>query len=150
MPQSLANVLVHIIFSTKNRAPFIKPDIEHELFPYLASIFKAHGCPSHQIGGSDDHIHIVCSLSRTLTIADLLVEVKKSSSKWLKTKGQEYRNFAWQNGYGAFSIGQSQLSVVKNYIASQREHHHKKTFQEEFRAILQKYQIQFDERYVWD
>jgi REP element-mobilizing transposase RayT len=150
MAQSLANVLVHIIFSTKNRTPFIKPDIENELFPYLASIFKACRSPAHQIGGTEDHIHVVCSLSRTIAIANLLEEVKKSSSKWIKTKGDQYSKFAWQNGYGAFSIGQSQLPMVKSYIIDQRDHHQKKTFQEEFREFLQKYQIQFDERYVWD
>jgi REP element-mobilizing transposase RayT len=150
MPQSLANVLVHIIFSTKKRIPFIKPDIENELFPYLASIFKACHSPAHQIGGTEDHIHIVCSMSRTIAIADLLEAVKKSSSKWLKTKGDQFSRFAWQNGYGAFSIGQSQLPMVKRYIIGQRDHHRKKTFQEEFREFLQKYQIKFDERYVWD
>jgi putative transposase len=94
MPQSLANVLVHIIFSTKNRSPLIKPEIETELYPYLASIFKACRSPAHQIGGTEDHIHAVCSLSRTITLANLLEEVKKSSSKWIKTKGPEYSRFA--------------------------------------------------------
>jgi REP element-mobilizing transposase RayT len=150
MPQSLANVLVHIIFSTKNRAPFIKSDIEIELFPYLASIFKACRSPALQIGGTEDHIHVVCSLSRTITIADLLEEVKKSSSKWIKTKGEQYLEFSWQNGYGVFSIGQSQLPVVKSYIVQQKEHHRKKTFQEEYREFLKKYRIQFNEQYVWD
>jgi putative transposase len=150
MAQSLANVLIHIIFSTKNRFPFIKANIENELYPYLASICKACKSSAHQIGGTEDHVHIVCSLSRTIAIADLLEKIKKSSSKWIKTKGSGYTRFAWQNGYGAFSIGQSQLPVVKRYIAGQKEHHRKKTFQEEFREFLQKYQIQFDERYVWD
>jgi putative transposase len=150
MPQSLANVLVHIIFSTKNRSPSIKPEIETELYPYLASIFKACRSPAHQIGGTEDHIHAVCSLSRTITLANLLEEVKKSSSKWIKTKGPEYSRFAWQNGYGVFSIGQSQLSIVKRYISQQKDHHRKKTFQDEFREFMKKYQIQFDERFVWD
>lgn len=148
--QSLANILVHIIFSTKNRAPFIKPVIENELFPYLASIFIANRSQAHKVGGTEDHVHIVCSLARTITVADLLEDVKKSSSKWIKTKGPEFSKFAWQNGYGAFSIGQSQLPIVKNYIAKQKEHHKEKTFQDEFREFLWKYQIQFDERYVWD
>jgi putative transposase len=150
MAQSLANVLVHIIFSTKNRAPFIKANIESELYPYLASIFKACNSSAHKIGGTEDHVHIICSLSRTIAVADLLEEVKKSSSKWIKTKRPEYTKFAWQNGYGVYSIGQSQLAVVKGYIAGQKGHHRKKTFQEEFREFLRRYQIQFDGRYVWD
>ncbi len=150
MPQSLANILLHIIFSTKNRAPWIPVDIEPELHPYLASICRAHRCPAHEIGGTDDHVHLVCSLARTTTVSSLLEEIKGSSSKWIKTKGQQYAGFSWQAGYGAFSIGQSQLEAVKKYIAGQREHHRRKTFQEEFREFLAKYQVQYDERYVWD
>lgn len=150
MPQSLANVLLHIIFSTKNRVPWIPVDIERELHPYLATICRNHGCPSHEIGGTDDHIHIVCSLARTVTVSSLLAEVKASSSKWIKTKGNQYAGFSWQAGYGAFSIGQSQLETVKKYIVGQREHHRRKTFQEEFREFLEKYQVPHDERYVWD
>jgi REP element-mobilizing transposase RayT len=150
MPQSLANILLHVIFSTKNRSPFIDPEIEGELFPYLASICRACGSPSHAIGGTENHVHIACSLSRTLTVSKLLEEIKRNSSKWIKTKGAQFRSFAWQNGYGAFSIGESQLVNLKGYIARQREHHRVKTFQEEFREFLTRYQIQYDERYVWD
>jgi putative transposase len=150
MPQSLANVLLHVIFSTKKRAPFIDPAIETELFPYLASICRACGSPSHAIGGTDDHVHIACSLSRTVTLSQLLEEVKRSSSKWIKTQRPDFRSFAWQNGYGAFSVGQSQLVTLRQYIAGQREHHRAKTFQDEFREFLRRYQIQYDERYVWD
>ena len=150
MSQSLANILLHIIFSTKNRAPWIPVDIEPELHPYLASICRAHRCPAHEIGGTEDHIHLVCSLARTTTVSSLLEEIRGSSSKWIKTKGQQYAGFSWQAGYGAFSIGQSQLEAVKTYIAGQREHHRRKTFQDEFRELLAKYQVQYDERYVWD
>jgi putative transposase len=150
MPQSLANILLHVIFSTKNRDPWIPVEIESELHPYLASICRAHRCPSHEIGSADDHIHIVCSLSRTVTVAALLEEIKSSSSKWIKTKGERFAGFSWQAGYGAFSIGQSQLDAVKAYIAGQREHHRQKAFQEEFRAFLAKYRVPYDERYVWD
>jgi len=150
MPQSLANILLHLIFSTKNRAPFIHPEIEGELYPYLASICRASGSPSHVIGGTEDHVHIACSLSRTITVSKLLEEIKRSSSKWMKTKGAELASFAWQNGYGAFSIGQSQLAPVRAYIAGQKGHHRVKTFQDEFREFLKRYQIQYDERYVWD
>jgi len=150
MPQSLANVLVHLIFSTKNRVPLIEPEIEVELFPYLAAACRAQGCPAQKVGGTNDHIHIVCSLSRTITIAKLIEEIKTSSSKWIKTKGNRYAKFAWQGGYGAFSIGQSQLVDLKRYIVNQREHHRHKTFQEEFREFLKRYGVEFDERYVWD
>ena len=148
--QSLANILLHVIFSTKNRAPWIPVEIEAELHPYLASSCRALRCPSHEIGGADDHIHIVCSLARTVTVSSLLEEIKSSSSKWIKSKGDRFARFSWQAGYGAFSIGQSQLDAVKTYIAGQREHHRQKSFQEEFREFLAKYQVHCDERYVWD
>jgi REP element-mobilizing transposase RayT len=150
MPQSLANILLHVIFSTKNRVAFIDPEIESELFPYLASICRVCNSPAQAVGGTENHVHIACSLSRTVTLSKLLEEVKRSSSKWIKTKGPKFGSFAWQNGYGAFSIGQSQLGALKGYIAGQREHHRVKTFQEEFREFLKRYQIPYDERYVWD
>jgi len=150
MPQSLANVLVHIVFSTKNRAPLIHADIEDSLWRELAAICRTIQCPAHGVGGVSDHVHIVCSLGRTLAFADALREIKADSSKWMKTNGERYAEFAWQSGYGAFSIGQSQLDDVKQYIARQKEHHRKRTFQEEFRELLRRYQVQFDERYVWD
>jgi len=150
MPQSLANILVHLVFSTKNRAPLIAPEIEGELYPYLASICRACKSPAHAIGGTDDHVHIALSLARTISVADLLEEVKGSSSKWIKTKGPQYAAFAWQNGYGAFSIGQSQLPALKGYVAKQKEHHRRQTYQEEFREFLKRYQVAYDERYVWD
>jgi putative transposase len=150
MPQSLANILIHIVFSTKNRVPLLHPEIECELHPYMAAICRACHCPTHEIGNTEDHIHLVCSLARTIAVAELLEEIKSSTSKWIKTKGPRYSGFAWQAGYGAFSIGQSQLAAVKKYIAQQKEHHRRKSFQEEFREILKRYGIQYDDRYVWD
>ncbi len=150
MPQSLARILVHIIFSTKHRQPLIKPEVENQLFSYMASIFRATDSPALAINGTEDHVHILCSLSRKMTLSDLLEEVKKGSSKWIKTKGAAYKNFYWQNGYGAFSIGESGIEALKKYIADQKEHHRKKTFQEEFRAFLKLYNIEYDKRYVWD
>ncbi len=150
MAQSLSNVLLHIVFSTKNRRPWIDVEIEEELHKYIAGICRELKCPSHKIGGTDDHLHIACSLSRTIAISKLLEEIKSSSSKWIKTKGDRYADFAWQNGYGAFSIGQSQLLDLRRYIANQREHHRRLTFQEEYRDLLAKYAAEFDERYVWD
>ncbi|HEY4760323.1 MAG TPA: IS200/IS605 family transposase [Thermoguttaceae bacterium] len=150
MPQSLANVLIHIIFSTKNRAPFIEPDIQDTLYAYLATATRTCGCPAHKIGGTTDHVHIVCSLVRTMTIAELVGTIKADSSKWIKTQRVTLNDFSWQNGYGAFSIGQSQLETVRNYITQQNEHHRTLTFQEEFREFLQRYEIKYDERYIWD
>lgn len=150
MPQSLSNVLLHIVFSTKNRQPWIDAEIEQELFPYLATICNELGCPAHKIGGADDHVHIACSLSRTVEISKLLATIKANSSRWIKSKGPRFEHFAWQNGYGAFSVGQSQLEPLRMYIAGQREHHRRESFQDEFRKLLAKYQVEYDERYVWD
>jgi REP-associated tyrosine transposase len=150
MAQSLSNILLHVVFSTKQRRPWIDPEIETELFKYLATIGNTLGCPSHGIGGADDHVHIACSLSRTVTVSKLVQELKQDSSKWIKTKGQRLGDFAWQNGYGAFSISQSQLDDLRGYIATQREHHRRISFQDEFRRICQRYDVTIDERYVWD
>ncbi|MBN2579743.1 MAG: IS200/IS605 family transposase [Pirellulales bacterium] len=150
MPQSLANVLIHVIFSTKNRAPIIEATVQNPLYAYMASICRTVVCHAHKIGGTNDHVHLVCSLSRTTTIADLVGTIKADSSKWMKTQWESLTGFSWQNGYGAFSIGQSQLDHVKHYIAGQSEHHRMRSFQEEFREFLRRYEIQFDERYVWD
>jgi len=150
MAQSLSNVLLHIVFSTKHRQLWLDTEIEGELFKYIGGICRELKCPSHAIGGTDDHVHIACSLSRTLAICKLLEEIKSSSSKWIKTKGDQYSGFEWQNGYGAFSIGQSQLPDLRHYIGNQREHHRRLTFQDEYRKLLARYEVQFDERYVWD
>lgn len=150
MPQSLSSILIHLIFSTKNREPFITPAIETELHPYMATIFRELKSPSLAINGTDDHVHILFSLARVIAIADLLQEVKTETSKWIKTKGPEFRNFHWQNGYGAFSIGKSQVQEVERYIHGQKEHHRRVTFQDEYRKFLKAYGIDYDERYVWD
>ena len=150
MPQSLSSILIHLIFSTKNREPFITPAIEVELHPYMATIFRELKSPSLAIDGVSDHVHVLFSLARVIKVADLLQEVKTETSKWIKTKGSEFRNFHWQSGYGAFSIGQSQVEEVKQYIHGQKEHHRRVTFQEEYRKFLKAYGIEYDERYVWD
>lgn len=150
MPQSLSQILLHIIFSTKNRVPLIEQRIENELHSYLASIFNNHDCYAHQVGGIENHVHIACNFNRTITVSKLIEEVKTSSSKWIKTKGDNYHQFSWQNGYGVFSFSMSQLQLVKEYIMQQREHHRLKTFEKEYRDFLLKYQIKYDEKYVWD
>jgi REP element-mobilizing transposase RayT len=150
MPQSLAKVYLHITFGTKYRQPMIKPNVEKELHKYLASICKANESPSIAINSVTDHIHILCVLSRKITISKLVEELKKSSSKWIKTKGTSYKNFYWQNGYGVFSVAQSGVNAVKKYIRNQKEHHKKKSFQEEYLEVLKKYEVEYDENYLWD
>ena len=150
MPQSLANIPVHFIWSTKDRQPFIKAEIEQELYRYMASIFRDYHSPAVSINGTEDHIQALAILSRTVTVAKLVEDVKKSSSKWMKTKGAYYRQFYWQNGYAALGIGESNVEAAKRYIANQKEHHRKMTFQEEYLAFLTKFNIEYDERYIWD
>jgi REP element-mobilizing transposase RayT len=150
MPQSLASVFVHLIFSTKNREPFLTPDVRAELFPYVTTILDGAGCSPLAANGVADHVHVLFILARTVRICDAVEEVKTNSSKWLKTKGTRFENFHWQAGYGAFSIGQSQVESVRDYIAGQEERHHTQSFQDEYRAFLKKYQVSYDERYVWD
>jgi REP element-mobilizing transposase RayT len=150
MPQSLSNVLIHIVFSTKNRDRLIAPEIEQELYSYLATICKSRDCPALKIGGAEDHVHLLSRLSRTITISKLIEQVKKGSSKWIKTKGTKFSKFFWQNGYGAFSIGASQIPALRQYIENQKTHHQHQSFMDEYRALLEKYQIEYNERYVWD
>ena len=150
MPQSLSQVYIHITFSTKNRVPVIDDAIKPRLFEYLGGICKRLECQVLQVGGHDDHIHILCMLSKKITQIKLMEEVKKSSSKWIKTVDEKYRNFYWQNGYGIFSVNPSETDVVVNYIRNQKEHHKKHSFQDEFRAFLKKYKVKYEERYVWD
>ncbi len=150
MPQSLAKICVHITFSTKYRQPQIAETIESELFAYLGSVCQAMECHPIRVGGYLDHVHIVCLLSRKVALMDLIEEVKKSSSKWIKSKGEQFANFYWQRGYGAFSVKPSEIDVVVRYVDNQKEHHRKQDFQAEFRSLLKKYGIDFDERYVWD
>ena len=150
MPQSLSRILVHLIFSTKNRVPILTPDIQQELFPYLAVVLRDNKCPALKVGGFIDHLHLFFGISRTLSIAQVVEEVKTSSSKWIKTKGPRFAQFHWQSGYGGFSVSQSEAETVIRYIERQAEHHQKMTFQEEFRKFLERYQVSYDEQYVWD
>lgn len=150
MPQSLSKVYVHITFSTKNREALIDDNIAPRLYDYLGGICKSLACHPIQIGGHKDHIHILCMLSRKITQALLLEEVKKRSSKWMKTIDAKYNNFYWQTGYGIFSVNPSEIALVVKYIQNQHLHHKKRSFQEEFKAFLDKYKVAYDERYLWD
>jgi REP element-mobilizing transposase RayT len=150
MSQSLAFLLVHVIFSTKDRAPLLTAEIREELYPYLATVVRNAECECFRVGGVADHVHIALRLSRTVTMARLIQELKASSSQWLKEKSPALKNFSWQRGYGAFSVGPADLESLRTYIANQEEHHKKRTYQEEYRAFLVKYGVDFDGRYVWD
>jgi REP element-mobilizing transposase RayT len=151
MGQSLVKNYMHIVFSTKYRQPLIDQPVEAELHAYLGGICNRLECPVIIVGGYTDHIHILCLLSKKITLMKLLEEVKSHSSKWIKTKGAAYQNFYWQDGYGAFSVNPREVEKVITYISNQHEHHDKKkTFQDEYRAFLERYQVEYDERYVWD
>ncbi len=151
MPQSLAKILVHTVFSTKERQPFLRDEVlRHELHRYLGGILSQLDCQPIIVGGVEDHVHTLSALSRTCEAAAMVKELKRGSSLWLKTKDRGLQDFGWQNGYGIFSIGFSQIASVRDYIANQYEHHRKVTFQDEFRLLLKRYEIPFDERYIWD
>lgn len=151
MPQSLANVLIHLVFSTKNRVPFLRRREDRDVMTgYLIGTLQNISCPSLCVGVVEDHVHILCLLHRTISIAKLVEEIKTSSSARIKEEGSHLANFHWQNGYGVFSVSQSIVEEVKRYIDNQEEHHRRRTFQEEFRLLLERHGIEYDERYVWD
>lgn len=151
MSQSLAKIVVHAVFSTKERRPFLRDlSLRTELHSFIGGILNGRDCQSIIVGGVEDHVHLLCTLSRTCDAASLIKEVKRGSALWLKTKSPDLGNFAWQNGYGIFSIGVSQIETARRYIAAQEERHRKVSFQDEYRQLLRRYTIEFEERYVWD
>ena len=151
MPQSLVQIYVHIVFSTKNRAPYLQDRaVRDRLHAYLNGICENQGSPSLRVGGTKDHIHILCRLSKTLDVATLIRELKRDSSKWIKDENPRLADFYWQQGYGAFSVSPSHVDALIQYIANQEEHHRRETFQDEFRRLCKKYGVVIDERYVWD
>lgn len=150
MGQSLVKNYVHIVFSTKYRQPLILESVEAELYNYLGGICKALECWPVKIGGYYDHIHILCLLSKKIALMKLLEELKSHSSKWIKTKDDKLKHFYWQDGYGAFSVNPSQVDIVSRYIENQKAHHAKKSFQNELQSFFKKYNVEYDERYVWD
>jgi len=150
MPQSLVKNYIHITFSTKYRYPFIDDKVKDELFGYLGGICKNLECNPIIVGGYRDHVHVLCLLSRKISLMKLIERIKANSSKWIKTKGIKYQNFYWQRGYGAFSVRHSQVDIVKSYILNQENHHMKKSYKDEYLVFLQENNIEYDERYVWD
>jgi REP element-mobilizing transposase RayT len=149
MGQSLSQVYLHLIFSTKNRYPFILEEIENELFAYIGGIIRnLKGIP-FIINGTADHLHILCSFPRSIALSDFLKAIKASSSLWIKNKGNQYQYFSWQDGYGAFSVSSSKKLMIENYIRNQKEHHKKLSFQDELLRFLDEYNLECDEKYLW-
>ena len=150
MAQSLSQIYLHIVFSTKYRYPFLEGSVDHELYAYIGGLIEQHGGIPLSINGVCDHIHILTTFPRTITVADFVKDIKANSSRWLKTKGELYHDFGWQNGYGVFSVSSSKKQVVANYIARQKEHHKKTDYKSEFLQFLHEYGVNYDEQYVWD
>ena len=148
MSQSLSKVYLHCVFSTKNGVPLITDDIRKDLHSYIIGTLSNVGSYVNAIYANSDHIHVLCSLPRTITIAELISKIKTSSSKWIKKHG--ISNFSWQGGYGAFSVSSSKVKIVEKYIINQPEHHKSISFQDELREFFNEYEIEFDERYVWN
>lgn len=150
MPQSLSQVIVHFVFSTQNREPFIDYEISARLHGYIATLSTDLNCHAYRIGGVEDHVHAAVLLHRTVPQSDWVEHVKSSSSKWIKKQGNCYSEFLWQRGYGAFSISPKHLDALISYIGDQKEHHSRESFQDEYLRLLAKYGVSYDERYVWD
>ena len=150
MAQTLVKNYLHIVFSTKRRGPFIHPSIEKELHFYMIGICTELECYPMKIGGYNDHVHILCNLSKRISLATFMEKLKGNSSKWIKTKGDVFQSFYWQGGYGAFSVAESDLPRLIEYLNNQHEHHRKKTFKEEYISFLEKYGVGYDEQYLWD
>jgi REP element-mobilizing transposase RayT len=151
MPQSLAQIYLHIVFSTKGRVPFLKDKAFRErLYGYMVGICRNLDCPSLIINGTEDHVHILCRFSKNIAVKDFVRDLKKDSSVWIKAENPDLAEFYWQGGYGAFSISPGHVDDLTNYIADQENHHRTATFQDEFRRLCKKYGVEIDERYVWD
>ncbi|HUE36099.1 MAG TPA: IS200/IS605 family transposase [Candidatus Acidoferrum sp.] len=150
MPQSLHVLSAHIIFSTKDRRPFITPAIRDRLWAYQSRILQNMECDSITVVGVSDHVHILCNMTKKFPTIKVLEILKKDSSKFIKTLDSNLWQFQWQDGYGLFSVSPSHFEAVRKYILNQEEHHKKETFQEEYLRILKKYRAPFDERYLWD
>jgi putative transposase len=149
MATTLTKILVHFIFSTKLREPFITPDIEPRLHAYMRGISKNCDSPVFIMNGMPDHVHMLISVGKRISCADLMEAVKKDSSRWIKEQGPEFQRFHWQEGYAGFSLGESGIDQVCRYIQNQKKHHSRTTFQEELLMFLKKYKIDYDERYLW-
>jgi len=149
MAQSLSKLYIHIVFHIKNNDVLIRAEDEKELYAYIGGILKATGSFPIKINGTENHLHILTTMSKNLSLAKLVEEIKRNSSRWIKSKGDHYHFFAWQGGYAGYSVSQSKVPVVEKYIEKQKEHHRKETFQEEYLKFLREHNIEFDEKYLW-
>ncbi len=140
---------MHVVFSTKERLNLITPAIEPQLHAYLGGICRNRESPARAIGGTGNHVHLLISLSKSIALSDLMMTLKKDSSKWIKTNRDAFRRFHWQDGYGAFSIGESQVGAVTDYIRGQKERHKTMAFEDELVALAERYGVVFDRRYLW-
>ena len=150
MGQSLVCLLVHMVFSTKQRIPLITGDLQPHLYAYMGTVLRSHDSRLLSAGGIADHIHLLASVGKQLAISDLVREVKAKSSGWVHREFPKMKKFWWQSGYAAFSVSSSGTETVKRYIESQREHHKRVTFQDELRTLLRLHNVEFDEKYLWD
>ena len=150
MPQSLTQLYTHLVFSTKHRQPFLDEDIQTRVHAYLATIIRNLDSRYVVVGGVADHVHILFDMGKMHASVEFVENVKRESSKFIKTLGAKYQNFYWQRGYGMFSVSPTHKNDVETYIRNQEEHHRQKTFQEELREFLDRYGIEFNEEYVWD
>jgi putative transposase len=150
MPQSLACLHIHLIFSTRNREGVLADHVREDMHAYMAAVLNDYGCPVNLINSAKDHVHVLFQLKRDVALSRAVEQVKKTSSKWIKTQGHAFAGFAWQAGYGAFAVSKSNVEAVRGYVANQQVHHQHKTFEEEYRAFLNRHGVGYDERYVWD
>ena len=149
MSHSLSKLYVHIVFHVKNNEVLIRTEDEEELYAYIGGIIKANEAFPIKINGTENHLHILTTMSKNISLSKFVEEIKRNSSRWIKTKGDYYHFFAWQGGYSGFSVSQSKVPIVEKYIENQKEHHKKETFQEEYVKFLREYNVDFDEKYLW-
>ena len=149
MAGTFTNLLFHIVFSTRDRAPLIRPELRQEMFNYIGGIVRAEGGVLLEVGAMDDHIHLLVKIRADQAVAEMVRLIKANSSKWVNEKPGRTERFEWQSGYGAFTVSESQLPVVRKYILAQEEHHRGRSFQEEFVEMLNRHGLKFDEKYIW-
>jgi putative transposase len=150
MAQTLVQMFVHVVFSTKNRAPLILPEIERELFAYIGGVAANNECQLVAANGTTNHVHLLLLLGKKIGLSEVVGDIKRNSSRWVKTKDAKYQHFGWQDGFAAFSVGNTQVALVKDYIARQKEKHAAQKFEDEMRGFFERYNVEYDERYVWD